>query len=88
MNGDGSDALYEYDFKPKRPHERKRPLLSDPLERMQSWVKPLKDATDAEFVALGARLEGMITATDAALEKQAEEAAKKVAALKQKLESK
>ena len=70
VKNDRSDPLYEYYFKPKRPHELKRPLLGDQYARMQSWVKPLKESTDPELMTLGTRLETMIAGADTALEKQ------------------
>jgi hypothetical protein len=61
------DTLYAYYLGAKRPFELKRPVLGGQLDIMVGWVERLKGSSDSELAALGARLETLVTAANAAL---------------------
>lgn len=67
---DRNDPLYVFFFGKKRPHELKRPVLAGQLETMRDFVQPLKTASHAELVELGARLEGLVATADVAVKRQ------------------
>ncbi len=67
VKSDRTSALYLLYFGAQTLSQLKRPILSDQLEKMRSWIPSLTTSTNAVLCALGARLAKAVAAADAAV---------------------